>query len=82
MKVLVIGATGTYAGLVVPALVARGVDVRALVHDPDKADAARAAGAQEIVRGDLRDRASLGEAVRAPTVYFSSPRRSPPTPAS
>ena len=34
MRVLVTGATGQFAGLVVPALVSRGVGVRAFVHDP------------------------------------------------
>jgi uncharacterized protein YbjT (DUF2867 family) len=34
MRLLAIGATGQYAGLVVPALAARSVQVRALVHDP------------------------------------------------
>jgi len=63
VKVLAIGATGTYAGLVVPALVARGVEVRALVHDPAKADIPRAAGAREVVHGDLGDRTSLDAAM-------------------
>jgi uncharacterized protein YbjT (DUF2867 family) len=47
VKVLATGATGTYAGLVLPALVERGLDVRALVHEPVKADIARAHGAVE-----------------------------------
>ena len=34
MKVLAIGATGSNAGLVVPELVKRGVEVRGLVRDP------------------------------------------------
>lgn len=59
MKVLALGATGQYAGLVVPALKTRGVTVRAVVHDPDKADAVTAAGADETVGADLRDRDSL-----------------------
>ncbi len=63
MKVLATGATGAYAGLVVPALVACGIDVRALVHDPAKADMARAGGAREIVHGDLSDPASLDAAM-------------------
>lgn len=63
MRVLATGATGAYAGLVVPALVGRGIDVRALVHDPAKADVPRAAGAQEIVEGDLGDAASLDAAM-------------------
>lgn len=63
MKVLATGATGTYAGLVVSALVARGAEVRALVHDPHKAVRARHLGATEIVEADLADRTSLNAAV-------------------
>lgn len=36
MRILATGATGRFAGLVVSALVNRGLEVRALVHDPDK----------------------------------------------
>lgn len=59
MKVLAVGATGKFAGLVVPALARRGVEVRALVHDPAKADAAIAGGAAETVQADLHDPDSL-----------------------
>lgn len=64
MKVLATGATGAYAGLVVPALVRRGIAVRALVHDPAKADLPRADGAQEVVQGDLGDPAGLTGVLR------------------
>jgi uncharacterized protein YbjT (DUF2867 family) len=50
--VLAVGATGQFAGLVVPALAAKGVQVRALVHDPAKADRVRELGADEAVAGD------------------------------
>lgn len=63
MKVLATGATGQYAGLVVPALVERGIEVRALIHDPGKADLARRHGATETVEADLADRASLDAAL-------------------
>lgn len=63
MRVLATGATGQYAGLVVPALVERGVEVRALVHDPTKADVARRHGASETVEADLSDRSSLDAAL-------------------
>ena len=59
MKVLAVGATGKFAGLVVPALARRGVEVRALVHDQAKADTAVAGGAAETVLADLRDLDSL-----------------------
>jgi uncharacterized protein YbjT (DUF2867 family) len=63
MRVLAIGATGQFAGLVVPALVAKDVKVRALVHDPAKQDKVRGAGADEIAVGDLRDPAAVRAAL-------------------
>ncbi|MGH3502869.1 MAG: NmrA family NAD(P)-binding protein [Nocardioidaceae bacterium] len=45
MKVLAVGATGKFAGLVVPALARSGVEVRALVHNPAKAETAIAGAA-------------------------------------
>lgn len=59
MHVLMVGATGAYAGLVLPELTRRGVIVRALVRDARAADVARARGAAETVTGDLTDPASL-----------------------
>jgi uncharacterized protein YbjT (DUF2867 family) len=70
MRVLVIGATGRFAGLVVPALVAKGLQVRALVHDPAKAGLARELGATETVAGDLRDRASIDAALDGVDAVF------------
>lgn len=63
MKVLAAGATGYFAHHVVPALAARGVEVRALVHDPGKADRALRGGATETVIADLRDPGSLDGAL-------------------
>lgn len=63
MRVLAIGAAGQFAGLVVPALVSRGVQVTALVHDPAKQDRVRDAGADQAVVGDLRDPASVRAAL-------------------
>ena len=50
---LAIGATGQFAGLVVPALVSSGVEARALVHDPAKRERVRDAGADQAVVGGL-----------------------------
>ncbi|EPC01519.1 epimerase [Litchfieldella anticariensis FP35 = DSM 16096] len=61
--VLVIGATGRFAGLVVPALAERGARVRALIRDPAKANTVRERGASEIAIGDLRDKQSLASAM-------------------
>jgi len=63
MKVLATGATGQFAGHVVSALVERGIDVRAVVHDPNKADIARSYGATETISADFTDRASLDAAL-------------------
>ncbi len=80
MRVLAIGATGQYAGLVVPALISRSVHVRALVHDPAKLDQAKEAGADEAVAGDLRDPASLRAALDgADGVFLIIPAFAPDT---
>ncbi len=78
MRVLAIGATGQFAGLVVPALVAQGLRVRALVHDPSKTDKVRELGADETVAGDLRDRASIDAAlVGVDAVFHITPAFAP-----
>jgi uncharacterized protein YbjT (DUF2867 family) len=59
MKVLMIGATGRFAGLVVPELKKKGVMVRALVRDANKAAIAKTKGADETVLGNLEDEESL-----------------------
>jgi uncharacterized protein YbjT (DUF2867 family) len=59
MKVLMVGATGTYASHVVPELKQRGVTIRALVRGKDKIDTARQQGVDEAVVGDLGDADSL-----------------------
>jgi uncharacterized protein YbjT (DUF2867 family) len=63
LTILAIGASGRFAGMVVPELARRGVTVRALLRDPGKADAVRANGATEIAIGNLRDLDSLDAAL-------------------
>lgn len=63
MKVLATGATGTFAHLLVPALVRHGIDVRAVVHDPAKRDIPLRNGAGETVVADLRSPESLAGAL-------------------
>lgn len=63
MKVLATGATGKFAGLVVPALVSRGIEVRAVVHDPGKKHIPLGHGASKTVTSDLRDPVSLRAAL-------------------
>lgn len=60
--ILVTGATGTVGSTLIPLLRGRGVDVRALVRDPDRAQRISAAGAH-IVQGDFRNPASLRAAL-------------------
>lgn len=59
MKVLMVGASGRFASLVIPELKQRGATIRALVRDKDKIDAARQQGADEAVVGDLNNADSL-----------------------
>lgn len=77
-KVLVVGATGEFAGLVVPELRKRGATVRALIQSESKAEAARQRGADETAVGDLRDAASLRKAVEgADGVFHLGPAFAP-----
>ncbi|GAB7551476.1 NmrA family NAD(P)-binding protein [Novosphingobium sp. 11B] len=59
MKILVIGAVGETAGLVVPALLERDAVVRALVRKPDQTPLARDRGADEVAIADLADPETL-----------------------
>jgi len=78
MKVMMVGATGPNAGLVLPALTARGVTVRALVRDDERAQVARQRGAAEVAIGDLRDATSLRAAVEGVDgVFHISPAFAP-----
>lgn len=63
-SVLVIGGTGNQGGATARALLSRGWDVRALVRDPDKPEAAelRERGAV-LVQGDMDDETSLSRAM-------------------
>lgn len=63
MRVLMVGATGRHAHWVLRELKQRGVEVRALVRDADRARAARDNGADETVVGDLTRPDSLTAAV-------------------
>ena len=61
--ILVIGATGTIGKDVVKGLKAKGEQVRAMVHDPEKATAAREPGV-EYVTGDLEKPESVTAALQ------------------
>jgi hypothetical protein len=58
-----VGATGRHAHLVLDELTNRGVAVRALVRNEERARVARDNGAEEAATGDLTDPATLTGAV-------------------
>lgn len=62
MKILMIGATGKFAGLVLPQLKKQGHHVTALVRDGNKGKQAIENGADECVIGDLYDPITLKNA--------------------
>ncbi len=64
MKVLVVGATGKFAGLIVPELKKRGITVRALVRDQSHSETALRRGADETVFGNLENPSSLLRAAK------------------
>jgi len=73
-KVLAVGASGKFAGLVIPALAARGAVVRGLIRDSAAEALVREHGAAEIAIGDLSDRASLDAAlVGIDSVFYIAP---------
>lgn len=63
MRVLMVGATGRHAHWVLRQLKSRGVAVRALVRNAERAQVARDNGADEVVIGDLTEPTSLPDAV-------------------
>ena len=68
--VLVVGAGGQFAGLVVPALAKRGVKVRAFIKNPEETDAVLQAGAAEVAIGDLREPSSVQRAMNGVSSAF------------
>ena len=63
MKALVTGATGYIGGRLVPALLARGHDVRCLARDPNKLSQDPWIDEVEVVQGDVLDPETLGPAM-------------------
>ena len=62
MRVLMVGATGRHAHWVLRELNQRGISVRALVRNQQRADVARNNGAAEVAIGDLTEPATLSRA--------------------
>ena len=67
MTILVTGATGTIGRQVIAQLVNRGVQVRALVRDPAKADFPEGVS---VVKGDLMDPDALRVAFKGVSAFF------------
>ena len=63
MRVLMVGATGRHGQWVLRALARRGVGVRALVRNQERAQAAVESGAQEAIIADLTRPTTLTEAM-------------------
>jgi len=73
-KILAFGATGPFAGLVLPELAKRNAEVRAFVRNPDDAPRVRRNGATEVVLGDLTDADSVQGALEGiSSVFYVSP---------
>lgn len=72
--ILVVGASGKFAGLVVPELAKRGADIRAMVHHADDSAVVRKAGAQDVVIGDLTNPTSVATALKGvDRVFYIAP---------
>ena len=59
--ILVVGATSRVGTRVIPMLISKGYAVRAMTRTPEKAEGLKKLGV-EVIRGDLRDPASLTQA--------------------
>jgi uncharacterized protein YbjT (DUF2867 family) len=72
--ILAIGASGRFAGLVIPALAKRGASIRAFIRKPEQASMVRKNGAAEIAIGDLQDQRSVDAAlVGIEAVFYVAP---------
>jgi uncharacterized protein YbjT (DUF2867 family) len=72
--ILAVGATGQFAGLVVPELARRGAKVRGLIRDAKQGDTVLRNGAAEVAIGNLTDRASLDKALKGvDSVFYIAP---------
>jgi uncharacterized protein YbjT (DUF2867 family) len=72
--ILAIGATGKFAGLVIPELAKRGATVRGFVRDKMQAPDVRRHGAADVAVGDLGDRSSVRAALDGVnSVFYIAP---------
>lgn len=70
IRCLVTGATGYIGGRLVPALLDRGLQVRAMARTPGKLDGAPWRGRAEVAKGDLTDPDSLVQAFDGMDVVY------------
>ena len=76
--ILVTGSAGKTGQSVIQALVERGVPVRALVHRPEQIHTVEASGAQDVLVGDMKSRATTERALQdVHSVYHICPNVSP-----
>ena len=75
-KITVTGATGNIASLVIPTLLEKGAQVKALVRNPSKAEELQKSGV-EIVAGEFTDADAAQKAMEgADSVLLIAPRQS------
>lgn len=73
-KILAVGASGKFAGLVIPELVKRGSAVRGLARNEEDAGKAQELGAAEVALGDLTNAASIRAALEGiDSVFYIAP---------
>ncbi len=75
--ILIVGATGNTGRETVPRLLERGMAVRALTRDPERARALPGFGGAEIVAGDPAQPETLGPAMQGVTKVFLIPPSGP-----
>ena len=72
--IVAVGASGKFAGLLIPELAKRGAKVRGFVRNAAYAPAVQAAGAQHVVIGDLTDPISVAAALKGVgSVFYIAP---------
>ena len=72
--ILVVGASGKFARLVVPELARRGVDIRAMIHHAGDEGPVREAGARDVVVADLTNPTGVAAALRGvDRVFYIAP---------
>ncbi len=69
-KILVTGATGNIGGLVIPALIQGGAEVRAYVRDIEKASGLKSVGA-ELAQGDYSNQVALNQAAEGVDAFLA-----------